>query len=161
MPGLRVYRALRKRLHTACQAQRPMFGVVEGDESLSGARRGEAKRGRGAVGKTTVSGLFAREGQVYTEVVPGCKKATLSRQYWKEGRSFQGRIRQRRCSYQGPGRLWGVAKGGLSKVRGVPDRTVHLPLEETEWRDNNRHSSRYKLRLTGLRQNPLKFQTIC
>ncbi len=73
----RVYRALRKRLHTACQAQRPMFGVVEGDESLSGARRGKAKRGRGAVGKTTVFGLFAREGQVYAEVVPGCKKATL------------------------------------------------------------------------------------
>ncbi len=54
-----------------------MFGVVEGDESLSGARRGKAKRGRGAAGKTTVSGLFAREGQVYTEVVPGCKKAIL------------------------------------------------------------------------------------
>ncbi len=30
----RVYRALRKRLHTACQAQRPMFGVVEGDNGL-------------------------------------------------------------------------------------------------------------------------------
>ncbi len=54
-----------------------MFGVVEGDESLSGARRGKGKRGRGAVGKTTVSGLFAREGQVYTEVVPDGKKATL------------------------------------------------------------------------------------
>ncbi len=54
-----------------------MFGVVEGDESLSGARRWKAKRGRGAVGKTTVFGLFEREDQVYAEVVPGCKKATL------------------------------------------------------------------------------------
>lgn len=51
--------------------------------------------------------------------------------------------------------FWGVAKGGLSKVKGVPDHTVHLPLEETEWRDNNRHSNRYKLRLTDIRQNPL------
>ncbi len=35
----RVYRALGARLHTACQAQRPMFCIVEGNESLFGARR--------------------------------------------------------------------------------------------------------------------------
>ncbi len=45
----------------------------------------------------------------------------------------------------------GWQRGRLSKVKGVPDHTVHLPLEETEWRDNNRHSNRYKLRLTDLR----------
>ncbi len=73
----RVYRALGERLHTACQAQRPMFDVVEGDESLFGVKRVKGKRGRGAGGKTTVFDLFEREGQVYTEVVPDGKKATL------------------------------------------------------------------------------------
>lgn len=37
--------------------------------------RGE--RGRGASGKIIVSGLLKREGKVYTEIVPDCKKAIL------------------------------------------------------------------------------------
>ncbi len=37
----------------------------------------EAKRGRGAPGKIIVFGIFKRNGCVYTEVVPDCKKATL------------------------------------------------------------------------------------
>jgi transposase len=37
----RFYRALRERIQTACEAQSPMFGVVEVDESLFGARQGE------------------------------------------------------------------------------------------------------------------------
>jgi transposase len=73
----RFYRALRERIHTACEAQRPIFGVVEVDESLFGARRVKGKRGRGACGKTTVFGIFERNGQVYTEVVPDCKMKTL------------------------------------------------------------------------------------
>ncbi len=158
-----------------------MFGVVEGDESLSGARRRKGKRGRGAVGKTTVSGLFEREGQVYAEVVPGCKKATLQGGIggkvdpawvltcdgWRGDNGLVDpgyghyRVDRSRDAFarggvhiKGLEGFWGVAKGGLSKVKGVPDHTVHLPLEETEWRDNNRHSNRYKLRLTDLRQNP-------
>ncbi len=58
-------------------------------------------------------GLFAREDQVYAEVVPDGKKATLTRQYWREGRSFQGRIRQRRCSYQVPGKAFGGWQRGV------------------------------------------------
>jgi transposase len=33
--------------------------------------------GRGASGKTIVFGLLKRDGNVYTEIVPDCKKATL------------------------------------------------------------------------------------
>ena len=36
-----------------------------------------SKRGRGACGKTIVFGIFRRNGSVYTESVPGCKKAAL------------------------------------------------------------------------------------
>ena len=73
----RIFRGLRERILAACEAQRPFFGVVEVDESFFGARRVKGKRGRGAYGKTVVFGIFERDGQVYTEIVPDCSKATL------------------------------------------------------------------------------------
>ena len=44
----RIYRALRERIHWACEADRPFFGVVEVDESYFGATRVKGKRGRPA-----------------------------------------------------------------------------------------------------------------
>jgi transposase len=73
----RIYRGLRERFAKACEDQRPMFGVVEVYESLFGAKRMKGKRGRGAYGKTTVFGIFERDGQVYNEIVPNSSKATL------------------------------------------------------------------------------------
>ena len=73
----RYLRLIRERLLQYCDAQRPFFGIVEVDESLFGAKRVKGKRGRGAYGKTTVFGIYERAGQVYTEVVPNCSKATL------------------------------------------------------------------------------------
>jgi transposase len=63
----------------------PLVGKIEVDESYSGAgsalrvRRVRGKRGRGARGKTTVFGLLKRGDQVYIEIVPNCKSATLQR----------------------------------------------------------------------------------
>ena len=62
------------------QFQRVM-GDVEMDESYFGATRvrgfsGKLKRGRGTR-KQPVFGIFLRQGNVYTEIVPDCKKATL------------------------------------------------------------------------------------
>ena len=73
----RLYRGLREHILVACEAQRPLFGVVEVDESFFGARRVKGRRGRGAYGKTVVFGIFERHGQVYTEIVPDCSKPTL------------------------------------------------------------------------------------
>ena len=74
----RLYRGLRDRLQAACEAQRPLFGVVEVDESWFGARNIRGKRGRGAYGKTIVFGIFERAGQVsprscQTAPEPPCK----------------------------------------------------------------------------------------
>ena len=44
----RLYRGVRERMRLACEAQRPLFGVVEVDESFFGARRVKGRRGRGA-----------------------------------------------------------------------------------------------------------------
>ena len=52
----------------------PLVGQIEVDESYFGARRG-----RGARGKTIVFGLLKRGNEVYTEIVPDCKSATLQR----------------------------------------------------------------------------------
>ncbi len=73
----RIYLGLRQRILIACEEARPMFGVVEVDESLFGPRRVKGKRGRGAYGKTTVFGIFEHDGQVYAEIVPNCAKPTL------------------------------------------------------------------------------------
>src|SRR3989339_1910960 len=58
-----------------------IFGAAEVDESYFGARRkrgfrGKLKRGRGTL-KQPVFGIFKRNGRVYTEIVPNCKKPTL------------------------------------------------------------------------------------
>jgi transposase len=55
--------------------------TVEFDESYFGARRkrgfhGKLKRGRGTQ-KKPVFGIFKRNGEVYTEMIPDCKKKTL------------------------------------------------------------------------------------
>ncbi len=58
----RIYLGLRQRIPIAFEEARPMFGVVEVDASLFGPRRVKRKRGRGANGKTTVFGIFVRDG---------------------------------------------------------------------------------------------------
>jgi transposase len=60
-----------------------LMGENELDESYFGARRirgyhGKLKRGRGT-NKQPVFGILERNGRVYTEVVPDCKKRTLQK----------------------------------------------------------------------------------
>ncbi len=57
----------------------PLVGQIEVDESYFGARRVCGKHGRGARGKMIVFGLLKRGDQVYIEIVPNCKSATLQR----------------------------------------------------------------------------------
>ena len=44
---------------------------------------------------------------------------------------------------------------GMAKFKGLPKHTFHLHLKESEWRYNNRASSKPKLLLCYLRENPL------
>ena len=44
------------------------------DESYFGPHRVRGKRGRGAGRKTIVFGLLKRDGKVYMEIVPDCKR---------------------------------------------------------------------------------------
>ena len=182
----RIYKGLRERIVLACEAQRPLFGIVEVDESLFGARRVKGKRGRGAYGKTTVFGIHERQGQVYTEIVSDCSKATLqaiirgkvavesviNSDGW---RGYNGlvdlgyghfRVNHSKDEFaradahgkhhiNGMEGFWGLAKVRLAKFKGLPAKTFHLHLKETEWRYNNRRADKTKTLLDFLRQNPL------
>lgn len=70
---------IRQRIAEECERASPFAGEVEVDGSYFGARRVRGKRGRGASGKTIVFGIFKRNGSVYTEIVPDCKKGTLQK----------------------------------------------------------------------------------
>ena len=178
----RHYRALRERIHRACEAQRPFFGIVEVDESWFGARRVKGKRGRGAYGKTIVFGLFERDGKGYTEIVPDCSKATLqaiirgkvdpssviNSDGWRgysglvdlgygHFRVDHGKDEFVRSSVHinGIEGFWGMAKVRLAKFKGLPKHTFHLHLKETEWRYNHRNDNRYRTLLRYLRDEPI------
>jgi len=73
-----IFLNIRERIAQECERASPLSsGEVKVDESYFGARRVRGKRGRGAGGKTIAFGLLKRDGRVYTEIVPDCKKATL------------------------------------------------------------------------------------
>jgi transposase len=73
-----IFLKIKKRIAEEYERQSPSRpGEVEVDESYFRRRRVRGKRGRGAGGKTIVFGLLKRDGKVYTEIVPDCKKRTL------------------------------------------------------------------------------------
>src|SRR3954468_10219754 len=73
----RYLRLIRQGVALYCERESPFSGDVELDESYFGARRVRGKRGRGARGKTIVFGVYKRNGRVYTEIIPNCKKASI------------------------------------------------------------------------------------
>ena len=68
---------IRQSIAEFCDLESPFAGVVELDESYFGSRYVRGKRGRGALGKTIVFGIYKRNGKVYTEIVPDVRKDTL------------------------------------------------------------------------------------
>jgi transposase len=134
------------------------------------------------MGKRQFFGIFERDGNVYTEIVPDCKKATLqgiirgkvdaeaviNSDGW---RGYNGLVDLGYGHYRvdhskdefarngvhinGIEGFWGMAKVRLTKFKGLPKHTFHLHLKETEWRYNNRHDNKYKTLLNYLKNNPV------
>jgi transposase-like protein len=166
---------LRQAIAQHCAKESPFSGEVELDESYFGARRVRGKRGRGARGKTIVFGIYKRNGRVYTEVVPNCKKASLqaiirgkvdlTATIHTDGfRSYDGivhmgyrkhyRVRHDRDEFvrgnshiNGIEGFWGMAKTRLVKFRGMSRSTFFLHLKECEFRFNHRDEDLYRLLL--------------
>ncbi len=179
----RYLKGIRIQIAEFCEHQSPISGEVEVDESFFGARRVRGKRGRGAAGKTIVFGVFKRNGSVYTEIVPDCKKATLQGiirgrvtldsviysdgwrgynglidvGYGKHFRVHHGRneFAKGRNHINGIEGFWGFAKTRLTKARGMSKSTFYLHLKECEFRFNHRQQDLYKIILKLVRKRPL------
>lgn len=179
-----IFLKIRRRMAEDCERQSPFgSGEVEVDESYFGARRVRGKRGRGASGKTIVFGLLKRDGKVYTEIVPDCKKVTLQAiirgrvaletvihsdgwrgydglvdvGYAKHFRVEHGANEFARGTHHinGIESFWSYAKRRLQKFNGVSARTFNLHLKECEWRFNSKSKNLYQELLKLLRQYPL------
>ena len=157
----RYLAAFRERIARFCEAESPVQGEVEVDESYFGARRVKGVRGRGAKGKTIVFGLFKRDGRVYTEIVPDCSKITLQGiirgrvklesiihsdgwrgydglvdlGYQKHFRVEHGNneFANKNSHINGIESFWAFAKTRLVRFRGLPKHTFYFHLKECEW----------------------------
>jgi transposase len=166
---------IRQAVAEYCQRESPFSGEVELDESYFGARRVRGKRGRGARGKTIVFGIYKRNGRVYTEVVPNCKKASLqaiirgkvdlaSSVHTDGFRAYDGivhmgyqkhyRVQHGKDEFvrgnayiNGIEGFWGIAKTRLVKFKGMSRSTFYLHLKECEFRFNHRDEDLYRLLL--------------
>ena len=178
-----IYLKIRRRIAEHCEAQSPFRGEVEIDESYFGPRRVKGKRGRGAGGKTIVFGVFKRQGQVYTEIVPDVTKKTLQKAIrgrvsldtivhsdgWRgyDGLVDVGYARHLRVNHgddqfvggrshiNGIESFWAYAKHRLTKFKGVARHTFYLHLKETESRFNHRRDNLYLVVLKMLREQTI------
>ena len=178
----RILRLIRERILEYTEMQRPFFGTIEVDESWFGAKRVKGKRGRGAYGKTTVFGVYERQGQVYTEIVPDCSKATLQGiirgkvdpasvinsdgwggynglvdigyGHFRVDHSRDEFVRGK-AHINGIEGFWGFAKVRLVRFRGMHRQTFLLHLKETEFRYNLRDQNIGRLILKLCREIPL------
>jgi transposase-like protein len=150
------------------QEKGKFYGEIELDESYFGAKRvkgfaGKLKRGRGTL-KQPVFGIFERDGRVYTEIIPDCKKKTLQAiilgkislnsvintdgwrgynglvdvGYGKHFRVNHGKnefSNKKGVHVNGIESFWSFTKRRLAKFNGVKDNFV-LHLKESEWRWN-------------------------
>ncbi len=179
----RYLRLIRERITEYCEADSPLKGEVEVDESYFGAKRVKGKRGRGTYGKTIVFGILKRNDKVCTQIVPDCKKATLQAVirgkvelesviysdgwkgydglvdvgYGKHLRVDHGKDEfvRGRAHVNGIESFWGYAKTRLSKFRGLSKKHFNLHLKECEFRLNHRRDDLYKILLKLLREKPL------
>jgi len=143
-----------------------IIGEAEVDESYFGGRRkrgfrGKLKRGRGTL-KQPVFGILKRNGHVYTEIVPNCKKTTLqaiikgkiekgTTVYSDKWRGYDGLVavgydRHFRVHHgdnefskgngihiNGIENFWSFTKRRLAKFNGVK-KNFAMHLKEAEWR---------------------------
>ena len=161
----RLYNVFRQAIHEQrTQELRKLTGHVEVDETYFGLRRarGQAtRRGRGT-NKQPVFGIYERDGEVLTEIIPNCASRTLlpiirgkvapesvilsdgwnaysglvDMGYKKHRRVQHERgefARERGIHINGIENFWSFTKHRLAKFKGVR-KNFALHLKECEWR---------------------------
>jgi transposase len=178
-----LYRRIRERIAEASARESPLSGEIELDECYFGPRRVPGKHGRGAGRKIIVFGILKRQGKVYTEIVPDCRRKTLQAVIrghveldsvlHSDGlRSYNGlvdvgfskhyRVQHDQDEFvrgsshiNGIESFWSYAKRRLQRFNGVSSHMFVLHLKECEWRFNHRDQDLYRELLRLLRANPL------
>ena len=179
-----MFGGLRTRMAAWCEQSSPLHGTIEVDVSCFGPRRIPGKRGRGALGKTIVFGLFEREGKVCTEIVSDARKKTLpsivrdkvasaeSVSIPMVGEATTGRVdmghdKHYRAHHSkdefadgtrhinGTESFWSYAKRRLVRFNGVPASTFYLHVKETGFRFNHRSHNLFHVLLKHLRDHSL------
>ena len=173
----KYYNLFRDIIYEHQMAEKEKFcGVIEVDKSYFGAKRirgfaVKLKRGRGTL-KQPVFGVFERNGKVYTEIVPDCKKKTLQAIIHKKidvesiinsdgWRSYNGLVdvgygkhfrvnngkhelsKKNGIYINGIESFWSFTKRRLTKFNGVKT-TFLLHLKESEWRWSKNHETMTK-----------------
>jgi transposase-like protein len=168
----KYYNLFRELIFEHQMAEKEQFcGVIEVDESYFGARRirgfaVKLKRGRGTL-KQPVFGVFERNGRVYTEIIPDCKKKTLQAIIHKKisiesvinsdgWRGYNGLVdvgygkhfrvnhgnhefsKKNGVHINGIESFWSFTKRRIAKFNGVK-ATFLLHLKESEWRWSKNH----------------------
>lgn len=159
--------------HQLEEFSRIITGEAECDEAYFGGKRLRGvpgKRGRGTH-KQPVFGIFERQGRVYTEIVPNCRKKTLQAiirgridteavVHTDKWRGYDGlvdvgydkhkRINHSKAFSYGNGthingieNFWSFTKGRLAKFRGVKVN-FEYHLKECEWRYKKTKQQFYK-----------------
>ena len=180
----KYYTLFRQLIYAQRQRElRALSGAVEVDESYFGPRRPRgndvvSKRGRGTH-KQPVFGILERNGKVYTEIVPDCKKKTLQSiilgkvaletvihsDGWRGynglvdvGYNKHFRVNHSQEYSLGRGQhingiesFWSFTKRRLAKFNGV-QRYFDLHLKECEWRWN-RNERELEVELWNLLKN--------
>ena len=158
--------------------QKELSGEIEVDESYFGGVR-KGKRGRGALGKIIVFGLYKRRGYVHTLIIDNTKSYTLydiiKRQvkadsivYTDTYRSYDildiSEFQHYRINHtkefargnnhiNGIENFWNQAKRHLRKYNGIPKKHFELYLKECEFRFNYRpFTNMYKVLYTWIRE---------
>ena len=180
----RIFQLFRERIEEIAERESCFrAGEIEVDESYFGEKRVRGQRGRGAGSKTKVFGMKKRGDKVYTQIVNNCSASELvpiikklapydSTIYSDEWKAYDGLVNagykkhyrvthsedvfaNGRAHVNGIEKFWGVAKGRISKMRGIKKEKFNLHLKETEWRFNHRNDDIYRLLLLNFKKFPL------
>ena len=180
----RIFQLFRERIEEIAERESCFrAGEIEVDESYFGEKRVRGQRGRGAGSKTKVFGMKKRGDKVYTQIVNNCSASELvpilkklapydSTIYSDEWKAYDGLVNagykkhyrvthsedvfaNGRAHVNGIENFWGVAKGRISKMRGIKKEKFNLHLKETEWRFNHRNDDIYRLLLLNFKKFPL------
>lgn len=179
-----IFLKIRQRLVQDCQRNSPFrTGQIIVDESHSCTLCICGKPRCGFSSKTPIFSLLVYNDQIYTGIVPDCKKAPLRAiirghavantvlylNGWhgyhalvdaSHAKPFEIRHEAHSATDDTPhmGEIesfWNFVRHRLEKFNGVPNRTFHLHLKECEWRFNMRHRDLYTELLRLLTNRPL------